>query len=370
MALGSGYSKRNQVARETALFGAFLTLVGVVGVSVAGGVNFLFLAIVSSATVATAVIRMLFPHRCFFSHTFTSLVAVYASIFALFVEELFGQIEPTTAGIGFCVPILAFLFGCWLRRAGIRAVIDHPDIRDGEALYRALAWLVPVFLVGGVVFSLSWLSEAMVNTNLVFLLAMSAIGLIVLGVSRSVAIFLVDAGLLFEEFFQRMSRLAIPAFAFLTFYALLVIIFASIFSIVSQFSTGDHFRVGSLTRALSFSEAMHFSIVTISTVGYGDIVPASNIARVLTSIEVICGVLLLMFGVSELLEYTREHRRDRPNVVEQVEGPHAETATAMKVQRVKVRQAVRVARHELTVDDAGAHARPALKGIDHTTDWA
>jgi hypothetical protein len=48
---------------------------------------------------------------------------------------------------------------------------------------------------------------------------MSAIGLIILGVSRSVAIFLVDAGLLFEEFFARMSRLAIPAFAFLTLYA-------------------------------------------------------------------------------------------------------------------------------------------------------
>jgi hypothetical protein len=27
--------------------------------------------------------------------------------------------------------------------------------------------------------------------------------------------------------------------------------------------------------------------------------------------EVICGVMLLLFGVSELLEYTREHRRDR-----------------------------------------------------------
>jgi hypothetical protein len=61
MALGSGYWKRNEVARETALFGASLTLVGVVGVSVAGGVNFLFLAIVSSAAVATAVIRVLFP---------------------------------------------------------------------------------------------------------------------------------------------------------------------------------------------------------------------------------------------------------------------------------------------------------------------
>jgi voltage-gated potassium channel len=54
----------------------------------------------------------------------------------------------------------------------------------------------------------------------------------VLVVSRSVAIFRVDAGLLFEEFFERMSRLAIPAFAFLTFYSLRVIVFASTLSIL------------------------------------------------------------------------------------------------------------------------------------------
>ena len=79
-------------------------------------------------------------------------------------------------------------------------------------------------------FVLSWFAESLVNTDRAFLLSMLVIGLIVLGVSRHVAIFLVDAGLLFDEFFQRMSRLAVPAFAFLTFYALLVILFASIFS--------------------------------------------------------------------------------------------------------------------------------------------
>ena len=70
--------------------------------------------------------------------------------------------------------------------------------------------------------------------------------------------------------------------------------------------------MGSVARVISFSEAIYFSIVTISTVGYGDIVPASNVTRMLASMEVVCGVMLLLFGVSELLEYTREHRRDRP----------------------------------------------------------
>jgi hypothetical protein len=61
---------------------------------------------------------------------------------------------------------------------------------------------------------------------------------------------------------------------------------------------------------LSFSESIYFSIVSIGTVGYGDIVPHSSLARLLASIEVICGFMLLLFGVSELLEYTREHREE------------------------------------------------------------
>jgi hypothetical protein len=55
-----------------------------------------------------------------------------------------------------------------------------------------------------------------------------------------------------------------------------------------------------------------FSIGTI-TVGYGDITPYSSLARVLASLEVFCGIMLLLFGVSELLEYAREHRQGRSN---------------------------------------------------------
>lgn len=307
----AGRGWQSLATREAALFAVSLVLVALVALSVAGGINALFVAIILSACLATTFSRWLFPEGAFFSLTFANLIAVYASIFAFFMEELFGQIRPTVSGIGFSLPILFFLVGCWLRRADITAVVGHSDIRDSKALYGALVWLIPIFLIGAGAFVLSWLAERVVNTDLAFLTAMLTIGLIVLVVSRSVAIFLVDAGLLFEEFFQRMSRLVVPAFAFLTFYSMLVIVFASIFSIISQFSTEAHFRVGSLARAISFSEAIHFSIVTISTVGYGDIVPATNLARMLASMEVICGVMLLLFGVSELLEYTREHRRDR-----------------------------------------------------------
>jgi hypothetical protein len=61
------------------------------------------------------------PHRECGAHR--NLVAVDASIFAFFLEELFGQIGPVISGIGFCLPIFAFLVGCWLTRTNIRAVI-------------------------------------------------------------------------------------------------------------------------------------------------------------------------------------------------------------------------------------------------------
>jgi hypothetical protein len=58
-------------------------------------------------------------------------------------------------------------------------------------------------------------------------------------------------------------------------------------------------------RGLSFSESIYFSINTISTVGYGDIIPYSNFARLLSTLEVFCGIMLLLFGVRSCLS-TRE----------------------------------------------------------------
>lgn len=298
--------------REVALFLVSLGLVALVAISVARSANVLFFSIVLSATLATIFLRWLFPGRTFFHLTFANLIAAYAAIFAFFIEDLFGHVSLLVEGVGFSMPVLFFLAGCWYRREELRSVVDMPEFRGEYPLKGALTWLGLVMLVGLLGYVLKLLAAPLLDSALTFLLMMLSIGLIVFTVSRSVAVFLVDVGLLFEEFSERMARLAVPAFAFLTFYSLLVIFFASLFSIVSQFSPVDHFQVAGHPKVISFSEAIHFSIVTISTVGYGDIVPASNLTRILSSFEVICGVLLLLFGVSELLEYTREHRRDHP----------------------------------------------------------
>lgn len=296
-------------SQEIVLFAASLSLVVLVAFAAAQGANTLFYAIVGSAAVATGLSRSLFPRGTFFALTFANLTAVYAAIFAFFMEELFQLVRPGVAGLGFTLPLGGFILGCFLRRHEIRRVLEHADIGSSLAVYRALVWLAPVSAVGMTMFALSSLAEPFVNTNMAFLAAMLAIAVIVFVVSPNVARFLVEAGLLFDEFMQRMARLVVPAFAFLTFYSMLVIAFSSSYSLIGHFGGGPHFRVGGALRSITFSEAIHFSIVTISTVGYGDIVPISNVARVLASAEVICGVILLMFGVSELLEFSREHRR-------------------------------------------------------------
>jgi hypothetical protein len=42
----------------------------------------------------------------------------------------------------------------------------------------------------------------------------------------------------------------------------------------------------------------------------------------------------------------------------------------MKVEREEIREACVIARHELAIDDEGAHAGQARESIDHPTDTA
>jgi voltage-gated potassium channel len=304
-----GHTRR--LLSEVARIALSLAFVFLVGVATAGIGSPLFFAILLSAGLAIVVIPALFPASRLFSIAFANLIAVYATIFTLFADQIFARVNVFALSIGFCLPVLFFVGGCWLRQSEVRAVVAHPALRSEQRLFAALVWLVPIAFVGAAVFLLSRVAGTIADTDLVLIGTMTVIGLIVLAVSRDVAIFLVDAGLLFEEFFSRIARLVIPAFAFLTFYSLIVILFASAYRILSHYTGEQHFYVGNAPRALSFSESIYFSIVSITTVGYGDIVPQSSIARLLASIEVVCGFMLLLFGVSELLEYMREHRRQR-----------------------------------------------------------
>jgi hypothetical protein len=59
------------------------------------------------------------------------------------------------------------------------------------------------------------------------------------------------------------------------------------------------------------SESLYFSVITLATVGYGDIVPASALARALAVAEALIGQLYLVSVVAAVVSRFRP-KRDRP----------------------------------------------------------
>ncbi len=249
-----------------------------------------------------------FPGSRFFALALANYLAVYGCIFAFVADSNFVVVSSWVRGIGFALPILAFLGGAWFKRQEIREIVASEEMLNEHRFGGLFIWMVPIFAIGAVTFMLPLQTLSPIALELAFLGAMTLIALIVLFVSEEVATFLIETGLLFEGFFQRMSNLVVPAFAFFTFYSLIVIIFAAIYRILDRVGPGLHFLRSGEPAALDFADSLYFSVVTLSTVGYGDITPASQIVRVLVSIQIILGVLLLLFGFSEIRDYARDRR--------------------------------------------------------------
>jgi voltage-gated potassium channel len=62
---------------------------------------------------------------------------------------------------------------------------------------------------------------------------------------------------------------------------------------------------------ISFVDALYYSVAAITTVGFGDIAPTSLLVRALTGLEVVCGVLMLLFGFSEIMRSAGSDRDSR-----------------------------------------------------------
>jgi voltage-gated potassium channel Kch len=60
------------------------------------------------------------------------------------------------------------------------------------------------------------------------------------------------------------------------------------------------------------TELLYFSLITLSTVGYGDIVPLSGTARILTALEGVTGVLYIATTVAFLVSRFKSESWERP----------------------------------------------------------
>ncbi len=107
-------------------------------------------------------------------------------------------------------------------------------------------------------------------------------------------------------------------------YLLMGMIWAMLYSLVDQlvpgsFSVANYFSaaessgvelsLANESATAHFTVFLYFSYTTLTTLGYGDIIPASNAARSLTSLEAIAGVLYVGAFVARLISvYARDKK--------------------------------------------------------------
>ena len=109
---------------------------------------------------------------------------------------------------------------------------------------------------------------------------------------------------------EKVSREKI--FAALSVYLLLGVIWAFLFLFVDFLVPGS-FRYGQ-EQALNSAQIVYYSFVTLTTLGYGDIVPISPSARALATLEALTGQLYLTVLVARLvgLHITHSSKNNRP----------------------------------------------------------
>lgn len=246
-------------------------------------------------------LNYLLPDSTFLSIVFANLIGVYTCLFTFFVSNQFPGVRPLVSQFGFTMPLISFVLGAVYHRETIEKLLHRRAVQIESDLSRFPLWLVPLLAIG--ISTLFIPAAEMQQDQLGWaLLGYMALIAVITGASaRDIALFMLDLGVVFRGFSQNAARLIKPAFAFFTWYSMLTIIYGCLYTIVDRFSAVPNFTVTGVPQKITFAEGLYISVVTLSTVGYGDIVAKSAIVRLLVSSEIFIGVLLILFGVQAIL---------------------------------------------------------------------
>jgi voltage-gated potassium channel len=270
----------------------------------------LFEISVSSVIILMLSFFLLFgPGSVFFDIVFANAITMYLCFFSFFVESVFSTVGHDVLPFGFIIPLAAFLLGVTLHRKKIKEIVTS-GVHDSDADFaRSFLWLLPIAAIGIGAFT-AHPETAFVRENLdyIFLFEMGLIGLVVFLASKDFALLLMDTGMIFSDFFASNAHLIKPAFAFFTLYSLNIVVFAAIYRIIDVISGVHHFMVDGVPRKISFIEGLYFSLVTLSTLGYGDIIPHTNSIRFIVGMQSFMGTILFFFGVHAILMHRKSHQ--------------------------------------------------------------
>lgn len=87
-------------------------------------------------------------------------------------------------------------------------------------------------------------------------------------------------------------------FGAVSIYLLIAVAFAVVYAIIGEFESAPFFAGGGPSKLGEFPEFMYFSVITQSTVGYGDFVPGTGLGRAFASAQALMGQLYLVSVVA------------------------------------------------------------------------
>ncbi len=288
------------------LSGAALTLA--LTLLVAGGVadqGWGFSAIaLGIAALALGGLHLIFPQGPLFALGVANGLAVYICLYAVLGRAAFPLALHWARPLGFLLPVASFVVACWLRRRALLRLAEGLVPPDLEHLPRFARWLMFTAMVGVASLATPINRLGPLEQSIALLLAMAVIAAISAAAVRDVVRLLIDVAAILQQVTARLSHLAVPIATYISIFALLAVVFGCFYRIADGLSQHPLFiQLGEPAR-LDFSDALHFSVVTLATVGYGDIQPVDDGVRLLSAIQILVGQLLLLFGFAEIMRST------------------------------------------------------------------
>ena len=196
----------------------------------------------------------------------------------------------------------------------IIAIILHPPLRAGDSLNNLIVVCVMTGLFGLSSFYLKAKKYYLIAFALLSLAAMSNIlsqivfeGGAVIGLlqkARYINLTLIELAtstvLVHHAFFSHESSIFDRLFSALSSYLMLILLWSGFYSIVlidNPCSIIDTVK----NLPVKESELVYFSMITLATQGYGDILPVSQTARTLAGLQGVVGNLFLATIIASLI---------------------------------------------------------------------
>ncbi len=290
-----------------------IALLGLVGFATDQEVGLFYTCILAAIFMVLAFHRLFGGGSAFFNVILSNVITVYLCFFAFFVESIFHGMAVPYITVGFLLPLAGFLGGAIYKKDEITSIIQSQVYINEAKFVRSFLWLIPIALVGIAAFALhqGHHEDTAEHRQAFFLVEMGCVSAIVFLASRDFTLMLIDTGVLFGEFFAENAKLIKSAFAFFIMYSFIIVVFAAIYKNIDYLSSSvPHFEVHGKPRHISFVEAVYFSLVTVSTLGFGDIIPLTNAMRFIVGLQSFFGTLLFFFGVHAILGHNRSRGRE------------------------------------------------------------